>query len=175
MAEQEPQQEELLRRIARLEKEVARLARLSRRPITVQQLHVRQLHVDALQLDQPVYRLDSLTVRELSGSLNLGNNFATVPAFRKPPEEEGPPAGADGPVGAGGPAGAERPAGAKGPAGAGGPGEAAAGGSRADSGEGALSAELLRERAQGSAIGRAGHRRAQVLKRTGPGIRYTIE
>ncbi|WP_438431885.1 hypothetical protein [Gorillibacterium sp. sgz500922] len=87
MGEQGEKREDegLLDRIARLEREVARLARLGSRPVTVQTLQVQALHVDTLHLDQPVYRLDSLSVKELSGSLNLGNNFASVPTVRQSP------------------------------------------------------------------------------------------
>ncbi|MEO3944003.1 hypothetical protein [Gorillibacterium sp. CAU 1737] len=90
---QQDLQTDLALRIARLERELSRLVRLSERPITVQQLHVGELHVETLHLDQPSYRLDNLTVREVSGALNLGNNFTSLPRMKKgvlEPEESDP-------------------------------------------------------------------------------------
>ncbi|WP_058303362.1 hypothetical protein [Gorillibacterium timonense] len=137
MTEREAQREEdkeadLLARIARLERDLARLVRLSGRPITVQQLHVDELHVDTLHLDQPSYRLDSLTVRELSGSLNLGNNFASLRSLgRREAEKETP-------------------------------------------GDG-VQAERKEEAAPNSADGSTEPAHAPKLRRTGSGIRYTLE
>ncbi|GMA49844.1 hypothetical protein GCM10025857_12010 [Alicyclobacillus contaminans] len=41
------------------------------------QVIVQSLHVDKGALEQLVFKLDSLDIDELSGSLNLGNNFGT--------------------------------------------------------------------------------------------------
>lgn len=41
------------------------------------QVTVENLRVDHASLEQLVFRLDSIDIDELSGSLNLGNNFGT--------------------------------------------------------------------------------------------------
>lgn len=41
------------------------------------QVKVEHLHVQTVSLDELVFRLDKLNIDELSGSLNLGNNFGT--------------------------------------------------------------------------------------------------
>ncbi|GGJ10633.1 hypothetical protein GCM10010885_19790 [Alicyclobacillus cellulosilyticus] len=41
------------------------------------QVTIQHLHVERATLDQLLFRLDRLDIDELSGSLNLGNNFGT--------------------------------------------------------------------------------------------------
>jgi hypothetical protein len=41
------------------------------------QVNVQSLHVDKASLEQLSFRLDRIDIDELSGSLNLGNNFGT--------------------------------------------------------------------------------------------------
>ncbi|MDQ0188823.1 hypothetical protein JI721_12510 [Alicyclobacillus cycloheptanicus] len=41
------------------------------------QVNVQSLHVDRASLERLVFQLDRLDIEELSGSLNLGNNFGT--------------------------------------------------------------------------------------------------
>lgn len=41
------------------------------------QVTIQNLHVNQASLEQLVFRLDKLDIDELSGSLNLGNNFGT--------------------------------------------------------------------------------------------------
>lgn len=43
------------------------------------QVTVESLHVDQATLENLTFRLDSLDIQELSGSLNLGNNFGQMP------------------------------------------------------------------------------------------------
>ncbi len=43
------------------------------------QVTVESLHVDKATLESLVFRMDSLDIQELSGSLNLGNNFGQAP------------------------------------------------------------------------------------------------
>jgi hypothetical protein len=43
------------------------------------QITVESLHVDKATLESLVFRMDSLDIDELSGSLNLGNNFGPTP------------------------------------------------------------------------------------------------
>jgi hypothetical protein len=66
--------ERLERRILQLEKEIAALAS---KPAHV---HIETLHVHQPVLDSLTFRLDSLDIGELSGSLNLGNNFGAKSA-----------------------------------------------------------------------------------------------
>ncbi|MFD1674206.1 hypothetical protein [Alicyclobacillus fodiniaquatilis] len=41
------------------------------------QIQIDELHVEKLQMDELMFRLDKLDIEELSGALNLGNNFGT--------------------------------------------------------------------------------------------------
>ncbi len=43
------------------------------------QITVESLHVDRATLESLIFRLDSLDIHDLSGSLNLGNNFGQFP------------------------------------------------------------------------------------------------
>ncbi|WP_067618277.1 hypothetical protein [Alicyclobacillus acidiphilus] len=72
----------------RRRREEQTLARLDELVRTVQQaleraadhrvhVEVEHLHVDEVSLDELVFRLDRLHIDELSGSLNMGNNFGT--------------------------------------------------------------------------------------------------
>ncbi|HEX7057928.1 MAG TPA: hypothetical protein VF260_12145 [Bacilli bacterium] len=65
-------------------------------------IHIESLTVDKPVLEQLVFRLDSLDIQEISGSLNLGNNFGTANGLRlkeqkpkqvKPGEKKAPGAG----------------------------------------------------------------------------------
>lgn len=168
MAEQEPGQKEresdLLGRIARLEQELSRLTRLSGRPITVQQLHVNELRVDALYLDQLSYRLDSLAVRELSGSLNLGNNIGSIPGLYRPEasgDKSAPPARED-----------TETTGAEGEEGVRTDAESGVE-TRGDAAEGTVYPEARKPPADSS--GRSAERTAPTVRRTGSGVRFTFE
>ncbi|MGG1514162.1 hypothetical protein ABE504_02035 [Paenibacillus oryzisoli] len=66
--------DKLERRIQQLEKQ---LAALSERPAHI---HIETLHVHQPVLDSLTFRLDQLDIGELSGSLNLGNNFGAKTA-----------------------------------------------------------------------------------------------
>lgn len=66
--------DKLERRILQLEKQ---LAALSERPAHI---HIETLHVHQPVLDSLTFRLDQLDIGELSGSLNLGNNFGAKTA-----------------------------------------------------------------------------------------------
>ncbi|SDN31641.1 hypothetical protein SAMN04487897_102483 [Paenibacillus sp. yr247] len=74
--------QQLERRLRKLEEELANLT--AKHP---------QIHIDALHIHQPVlenltFRLDHLDINELSGSLNLGNNFGAKPNEKKGPIDE---------------------------------------------------------------------------------------
>lgn len=74
--------------LARLEKMEAQLKEM---PHAKTEYHIRidQVHVHHPALDQLTFKLDSLDIDELSGSLNLGNNFGTgVPQPKKTDEKK---------------------------------------------------------------------------------------
>ena len=58
-------------KIEQLEQTVRHLAKETRK----QNVVVRQLHIHHPVLENVTFRLDALDIEELSGSLNLGNNF----------------------------------------------------------------------------------------------------
>lgn len=67
--------EQMGRRMEHLEHELRRLAdKPAEYRITIEQLHVQQPVLESL-----LFRLDRIDVDELSGSLNLGNNFGVSP------------------------------------------------------------------------------------------------
>lgn len=75
--------------LARLEKMEARLKEL---PQAKTEYHIRidQVHIHHPALDQLTFKLDSLDIDELSGSLNLGNNFGTGGHQPKKPDAKQP-------------------------------------------------------------------------------------
>lgn len=68
-------------RLEGLERAVERLAaKQSGHSITIENLHVHNP-----SLEQLTFRLDRLDIDELSGALNLGNNFGTRVGKKEPP------------------------------------------------------------------------------------------
>lgn len=66
--------------LATLNERLQELAQqLAERPI---QVTVERVHVDRANLERLVFQLERLDIQELSGSLNLGNNF-TQPALQQ--------------------------------------------------------------------------------------------
>lgn len=65
--------QQLERRLKKLEEELSHLT--SKHP----QIHIDNVHIHQPVLDNLTFRLDALDIKELSGSLNLGNNFGTKP------------------------------------------------------------------------------------------------
>jgi len=61
----------LERKLERLEQTIQSLANQSRKP----NVTVRELHIHRPVVENVTFRLDALDIEELSGSLNLGNNF----------------------------------------------------------------------------------------------------
>lgn len=70
-SEKKPDWNELRTKLKTVEKELQTLAQRN----VVYHIHVQNLHVHNPKLDQLAFRLDQLDIKELSGSLNLGNNF----------------------------------------------------------------------------------------------------
>lgn len=66
---------ELLDRLATVESELRRLS--DKKPDV--RIHVEKLEVQRAVLESLTFRLDKLEIDELSGALNLGNNFAAPP------------------------------------------------------------------------------------------------
>lgn len=65
--------QQLEKRLKKLEEELSQLS--SKHP----QIHIDNVHIHQPVLDNLTFRLDALDIKELSGSLNLGNNFGTKP------------------------------------------------------------------------------------------------
>lgn len=63
----------LEQRLRRLEDQLADLS--AKHP----RIHIDNLHVHQAVLENLTFRLDQLDIKELSGSLNLGNNFGAKP------------------------------------------------------------------------------------------------
>jgi hypothetical protein len=74
--------QQLERRLRKLEEDLANLT--AKHP----QIHIDTLHINQPVLENLTFRLDHLDIKELSGSLNLGNNFATKPNDKKGPLDE---------------------------------------------------------------------------------------
>jgi hypothetical protein len=77
-----PSVQQLEMRVQKLEEHLASLA--AKRP---------EIRIDTLHIHQPVlenlsFRLDQLDIKELSGSLNLGNNFGAKPSSKSPQLDE---------------------------------------------------------------------------------------
>ncbi|MDD9266480.1 hypothetical protein ACFPES_05470 [Paenibacillus sp. GCM10023248] len=75
--------QQLERRLKKLEEELSQLS--AKHP----QIHIDNVHIHQPVLDNLTFRLDALDIKELSGSLNLGNNFGTKPAEKSVPGREG--------------------------------------------------------------------------------------
>ncbi|MDU0203844.1 hypothetical protein ACYEXS_16315 [Paenibacillus sp. MAH-36] len=93
--------QQLEKRLKKLEEELSNLT--AKHP----QIHIDTLHVHQPVLENLTFRLDHLDIKELSGSLNLGNNFGAKPNEKKGPHDEAltraqvtkePPAGASRPA-----------------------------------------------------------------------------
>lgn len=74
--------QQLERRLKKLEEEISHL--VAKHP----QIHIDTLHVHQPVLENLTFRLDHLDIKELSGSLNLGNNFGAKPNEKKGPLDE---------------------------------------------------------------------------------------
>lgn len=61
----------LEQKLERLEQTMRQMAKETRK----QNIVVRQLHINQPVVENVTFRLDALDIEELSGSLNLGNNF----------------------------------------------------------------------------------------------------
>lgn len=66
------------RRVAALEQRMLHMERLlEQRHAAHIDIHVDTIHVDSASLERLMFRLGHLDIEELSGSLNLGNNFGS--------------------------------------------------------------------------------------------------
>jgi hypothetical protein len=61
--------------IAKLEQKIEKLEQTVQALYNRKSVVVRQLHIDRPVIENVTFRLDSLDIEELSGALNLGNNF----------------------------------------------------------------------------------------------------
>ncbi|GGI45947.1 hypothetical protein GCM10008018_14670 [Paenibacillus marchantiophytorum] len=77
-----PNVQQLEKRLKQLEEDLAKL--VTKHP----QIHIDVLHVHQPVLENLTFRLDHLDIKELSGSLNLGNNFGAKPTEKKGPLDE---------------------------------------------------------------------------------------
>ncbi len=71
---------ELLRRLQRLEQKLDAILKQGKG--TPQTVFVETLHMYEPKVEQLTFQLEQLDIKELSGALNLGNNFGTVPSDR---------------------------------------------------------------------------------------------
>lgn len=76
------QVQQLERRLRKLEEELANLT--AKHP----KIHIDTLHIHQPVLENLTFRLDQLDIKELSGSLNLGNNFGAKPSEKSVPVDE---------------------------------------------------------------------------------------
>ncbi|NOU77207.1 hypothetical protein GC098_38595 [Paenibacillus sp. LMG 31458] len=74
--------QQLERRLRKLEEELADLT--AKHP----KIHIDTLHIHQPVLENLTFRLDQLDIKELSGSLNLGNNFGAKPNEKSVPVDE---------------------------------------------------------------------------------------
>ena len=74
--------QQLERRLRKLEEELADLT--AKHP----KIHIDTLHIHQPVLENLTFRLDQLDIKELSGSLNLGNNFGAKPSEKSVPVDE---------------------------------------------------------------------------------------
>jgi hypothetical protein len=74
--------QQLERRLRKLEEELADLT--AKHP----KIHIDTLHIHQPVLENLTFRLDHLDIKELSGSLNLGNNFGAKPSEKSVPVDE---------------------------------------------------------------------------------------
>jgi hypothetical protein len=80
------------RRVAALEQRMLHMERLlEQRHAAHVDIHVDTIHVDSVSLERLMFRLGHLDIEELSGSLNLGNNFGSrvVQSDAASPDEQG--------------------------------------------------------------------------------------
>jgi hypothetical protein len=74
-------------RLAELEKRVKELesmAAQSRNGHTEYHIHIERVNIENPKLDELSFHLDALKINELSGSLNLGNNFSSGQMTKQP-------------------------------------------------------------------------------------------
>lgn len=85
---QDSNQEPLTARDAQIEQLELRIRKLeeqlNRAAATVPEIRIETLHIHQPVLENLTFRLDQLDIHELSGSLNLGNNFGTKPNSKQP-------------------------------------------------------------------------------------------
>lgn len=74
--------QQLERRLRKLEEQLADLT--AKHP----KIHIDTLHIHQPVLENLTFRLDQLDIKELSGSLNLGNNFGAKPSENSVPVDE---------------------------------------------------------------------------------------
>jgi hypothetical protein len=74
--------QQLERRLRKLEEDLADLT--AKHP----KIHIDTLHIHQPILENLTFRLDQLDIKELSGSLNLGNNFGAKPSEKSVPVDE---------------------------------------------------------------------------------------
>lgn len=72
-----PTRKQLMNQLSELTRQLSEVS--SKLNDKTMQVTVQTLHVDKASLEKLVFQLDSLDIQELSGSLNLGNNFTQVP------------------------------------------------------------------------------------------------
>jgi hypothetical protein len=82
MSPQDQHVQQLERRLRKLEDELANLT--AKHP----KIHIDTLHIHQPVLENLTFRLDHLDIKELSGSLNLGNNFGAKPSEKSVPVDE---------------------------------------------------------------------------------------
>jgi len=70
---------EILKKLTSLEEEVEKLK-------SKPEYHINVEKLDVQQLENMIFRLDALDIKELSGTLNIGNNFADRKPSCKPAE-----------------------------------------------------------------------------------------
>jgi len=129
--------DEMESRFSRVEESLSRPEARQQEARQQPQIQIENVHIHQPVLEKLEFRLDALDIEQLSGSLNLGNNFGTKPAIgREPGNGAAPgrsPGGASGPA-----AGKSASAAARGRSetGAGGTGGSASAKSRSEAGRG---------------------------------------
>lgn len=73
---------EILKKLNCLEDEVEKLK-------SKPEYHINIEKLDVQQLENMIFRLDALDIKELSGTLNIGNNFDDRKPACKPPDRKG--------------------------------------------------------------------------------------
>jgi hypothetical protein len=75
-----------------LEQKIEKLERLvGERPVNIIDIKVDTVKLDRAVLESLSFHLDKLDIKELSGALNVGNNFGGKPDPELKPKEKHPP------------------------------------------------------------------------------------